>query len=726
MNEEAQEIKKFYRDLLRFAYRIASKQELKRLRLAYGLILENYNFTREKEAKDEIRHAVEVAKIVAEEEHLGIPSIIGALLHNLVLEKKLSLVKVKKLFGVQVQRILEDYRILSDLDTSKIEYHSEKFLSMHLAIVKDFRAILIRLAHRLFDMRVLSNYDEKHQQKIINEVEYIYIPIVHRLGLYHIKSDLENLWLEYTHPREYIDIARKLKESKKKQDAYIQEFIRPIEQELYRRKFDFTIKSRTKSIYSIWRKIKTKNVSFEEVYDLFAIRIILNSKGKKEKTDCWRAYSIVTDIYTPEPRRLRDWISNPKASGYESLHTTVLGSANRWVEVQIRTKRMDDIAENGLAAHWIYKEGGKKKEQERWLGNMKSLLVKAADSKEGLPEDQKMGMDSKEVFVFTPEGDLKKLPKGSSVLDFAYSIHTSLGEMCTGARINNKHVPIRYKLQSGDRVEIITSKNQSPSLDWLNYTATPRAKAKIKRALNEEKLREAEFGKELLRRRLKNNKIQLDDVLINRLVKEYKLTSSTDLYYFIALQKIDIKDIKQKLEIKDTVIKNTQERSGVAKDEQEVEDAFMIGDADINNLGFELANCCKPVSGDAVFGFVTVGKGVVIHRVDCPNAAQLLNKYQYRVVDVKWRKTDENRTYLTTLNIFGLDGIGILSKITDVISKNLRVNMQNMWLDAKKEGVFVGHFTVSVKDKKHLDNLMFQLRKIQGVKKVKREVFIEN
>ena len=725
MTRDEREIKKFYRELLRFTYPVASKQHLRRLRLAYELIIDAYKNTWDEAGKTEVKHAVEVARIVAVEEHLGIPSIISALLHNLVLEKKLSLVKAKKLFGVQVQRILSDYIVLSNLDTSKIEHHSGKFLSMHLAIVQDFRAVLIRLAHRLYDMHIFPVLDKNRQQKIIREVAHIYIPIAHRLGLYHIKSDLENLWLKYTHPDEYRDIERKLVESKKKQDAYIQEFIKPIERELYRRKFDFTIKGRTKSIYSIWRKIKQKNVRFEEVFDLFAIRIIINSKGKAEKTDCWKVYSIVTDIYKPEPSRLRDWISNPKASGYESLHTTVLGPQNRWVEVQIRTVRMDDIAENGLAAHWIYKEGGKRKEQERWLGDIKQLLVKAMDSKEIL-ENSNMGMDSKEVFVFTPEGDLKKLPKGATVLDFAYSIHTSLGEMCTGARINNKHVPIRYQLKSGDRVEIITSKNQSPSLDWLNYTVTPRAKAKIKRALNEEKLREAAFGKELLKRRLKNNKIQLDDVVINRLVKEYKLASSTDLYYFIALEKIDIKDIKQKIGEEVKVEKTSKEKALPEKKETAEEDVFIIGDRAIDKLGFELAKCCKPVSGDSVFGFVTVGKGIVIHRVDCPNAAQLLNKYQYRVIDVKWRKTDENRTYLTTLNIYGTDNIGILNSITDVISKDMRVNMQNMWLDTTKDGSFIGHFTVSVKDKSHLDNLMFRLRKVPGVKKVKREVVLEN
>ncbi len=720
------EIKKFYRELLRFTYPVASKQDLRRLRMAYELIIDAYKNTWNEAGQKEVRHAVEVARIVAVEVHLGIPSIISALLHNLVIENKVSLVKAKKLFGVQVQRILSDYIVLSNLDTGKIEHHSGKFLNMHLAIVKDFRVVLIRLAHRLYDMRSYHSLGKEHRKKVLPEVAHIYIPIAHRLGLYHIKSDLENLWLKYTHPAEYQDIELKLVQSKKKQDSYIQEFIKPIERELYRRKFDFTIKGRTKSIYSIWRKIKQKNVSFEEVFDLFAIRIILNSKGKNEKTDCWKVYSIVTDIYKPEPSRLRDWISNPKASGYESLHTTVLGPQNRWVEVQIRTVRMDDIAENGLAAHWLYKEGGKKKEQERWLGDIKQLLIKAADSKELLSQNSNLGMDSKEIFVFTPEGDLKKLPKGATVLDFAYSIHTSLGEMCTGARINNKHVPIRHQLKSGDRVEIITSKNQSPSLDWLNFTVTPRAKAKIKRALNEEKLREAAFGKELLKRRLKNNKIRLDDVVINRLVREYKLSSSTDLYYFIALEKIDIKDIKQKIGEEENIEKSTKEKVIPVRKETPEEDIFIIGDRAIDKLGFTLAKCCKPVSGDSVFGFVTVGKGIVIHRVDCPNAAQLLNKYQYRVIDVKWRKTDENRTYLTTLNIFGTDSVGILNSITDVISKDMRVNMQNMWIDTTEDGSFIGHFTVSVKDKSHLDNLMFRLRKVPGIKKVKREIVHEN
>ncbi len=719
--------KKTYRDLLRFSYPIANQRDLKRLRKAYELVIETYAEDWNTSKRDEIYHSIEVAKLVTEEIHLGIPSIISALLHHMVLEERINLIKIKKLFGVEVYRIIEGYITLSKLDTSKILAQSDNFLSLHLSIVQDFRAVLIKLSHRLFDMRNFETYSISYQTNLLNEIEHIYIPIAHRLGLYQIKSELENYWLYYSYPEEYNTIKQQLKDSKKKQEAYVQDFIRPVERVLFSKKLSFTIKQRTKSIYSIWRKIKQKKVDFEEVFDLYAVRIILDTPPKKEKSDCWQVYSIVTDFYSPEPSRLRDWISNPKTSGYESLHTTVQGNDKKWVEVQIRSKRMDNIAENGLAAHWIYKEGGKKKEQEEWLNEIKSLLVRTEDSREKLAITSKLDIKSKEIFVFTPEGDLKRLPQGASVLDFAYSIHSSLGEMCTGARINNKHVPIRHKLESGDRVEIITSKNQSPSADWLNFVVSPRARSRIKKTLKDEKKREAKFGKELLYRRMKNNKLPLDDVIINKLVKDFNLASSMDLYYFIALEKIDFKEIKEKLESKDKITTSEQDSPIVKKKTNPKESTgLFIENSNIEGLSYELAKCCKPVSGDAVFGFITVGKGIVIHRIDCPNASQLLSKYDYRVVDVQWKQSDETKTFLTTLNIIGSDERGVLNKITNLISNNLQVDMKNMKLDTYDEGYFKGCFSVSVHNKTHLDGLIHQLRKINGVQKVSREVFLEN
>jgi GTP pyrophosphokinase len=715
-----------YRELLRLCKPFAKRNDIPRLRKAFLLVLELNRTNWEETGEDYVFHSIEVARIALKELNLGITSVICALLHNLVGDDKLTTDDIKEQFGEEVAVIVEGYTKLAGLQTEKISIHSENFRKLYLSLVGDIRVILIKLAHRLRDMRNFEELPDDKRQKFLQEVNHIYIPIAHRLGLYHIKTELEELWLKHNHPSIYQSIERKMKESRTKQKVYIQDFIGPIERELVKQGFKFDIKGRPKSIHSIWRKMKQQNVEFEEVYDLFAIRIIVDTDRKNEKPDCWKIYSIVTDIYSPNPKRLRDWISTPKASGYESLHTTVFGQNGKWVEVQIRSRRMDELAEKGLAAHWKYKEGAARKEQEEWMERIREVIENAESESLETKDLSKIELYSDKIFIFTPEGDLRKLPTGATVLDFAYDIHTSVGDMCSGARVNNRIVPIRHVLKNGDKVEVITSKNQKPKMDWLNFVITGKAISKIKRSLKEERFQEAEMGKEMLRRKLRNRKIAFNDAIVDKLIKQYKLKSSVDLYYLIAIEKIDLTDIKKSIETNNESVARQEGKEPVFndfqenRDKQEEKQEFMLIDEDINNLNYELAKCCNPISGDAVFGFVTVGKGITIHRINCPNARQLLSKYNYRVIDVKWRKTDESKTYLTTIQVTGNDEVGILNHITTVISNDFKVNMVSVNIDSKNDGRFFGRFKVSVKDTKHLEMLIHKILKVKGVKKAIR------
>lgn len=713
-----------YRELLNLCKPFIRKDELTQLRKAYEMVIQYHRPTWEDTGEDYIYHSLEVAKVALQELNLGIPSVICALLHNVVDGQQVKYIDIKDQYGEEIAVILDGYMKLSEIRTEKISIHSENFRKLYLSMVKDIRVILIKLAHRLHDMRKFEMLPELKREKFLQEVNHIYIPIAHRLGLYGIKSELEELWLMRTHEAVYKSIAQKIQESRTKQKVFIQDFIKPIEKQLFKNKFDFDIKGRPKSIHSIWRKMKKQNVEFEEVYDLFAVRIIINSKKNKEKADCWKVYSIVTDIYPPNPKRLRDWISSPKASGYESLHTTVIGQNGKWVEVQIRTARMDEMAEQGLAAHWRYKEGSAKKEQEEWMNRIRDVIENPDPQKLERKDYSKIELYSDKIFIFTPEGDLKKLPNGATILDFAYDIHTSVGDMCSGAKVNGRIVPIRYVLQNGDKVEVITSKNQKPKLDWLNFVVTSKAKNKIKRSIKEEKYQEAELGKEILRRKLRNRKIQFSDTIVDKLIKQYKLKSSVDLYYLIAIEKIDLTDIKKTIASDSDDVKQDEKGQGGqqtgTKAKQEDQQSFMLIDDSIDHLDYDLAKCCSPISGDAVFGFVTIGKGITIHRINCPNARQLLSRYDYRVIDVKWRQTDELKTYLTTIHVSGNDEIGILSNITQVISNDLRVNMVSVNIDAKRDGKFNGKFKVSVKDTKHLEMLTSKILKVNGVRKARR------
>ncbi len=670
-------------------------------------------------------HSMDVAVTSMREIGLGPTSAICSLLHGLVIDELVSISEIKKLFGESVTEILEGFKKVSELSTEKVSLQSEAFRKLFLSMVDDMRVILIRLAHDLNDLRNLDRL-ENRKEHLIQEIKYLYTPIAHRLGLYQIKTELEERVMLYEHPEIFKTITTKIKETKAKREVYIQDFIRPFERELIAQGFDFDIKWRTKSVPSIWSKMKKQNIDFEEVFDLFAIRIIINSKPKKEKEDCWKVYSIVTNHYSPNPKRLRDWISTPKASGYESLHTTVAGLKDKFVEVQIRTVRMDEIAEKGQASHWRYKGVMNKKNTGDWLSQVRDILENPEQIQHDDAYKSDKGNAKANIFVFTPKGDLKQLPAGSTILDFAFGIHTDIGSSCSGATVNNKVVPIRYELKNGDKVGILTSKNQKPKLDWLTFVSTERARIRIKRKLKEEKYKEAESGKVFLLRKLKNWKIRSSDDLINMLVKHFKLDTAIDLYFLIATEKLDVheikKVIKEHIEGENTNGRTEEEVSEEKKKRNEIrdeaEEIIYIGD-NLKNINYRIAKCCNPIKGDKVFGFVTTTGGVTIHRNNCPNAKRLKERYPYRLMQIKWIKSGDDTFTIANLKVTGQDKLGVVGTITNVITNDLRVNMRSVNFNSKGKS-FTGNVSVLVKDNEHLSQLIAKIGKIDGVEKVVR------
>jgi GTP pyrophosphokinase len=677
--------------------------------------------------KEDFSHYMEVAGISINEIGLGAISVVCSLLHG-VSAVHYPFEKIEKEFGKEVREILEGFNRISAFQTERISYNSETFRDLFLSIVGDIRILLIKLAHRIYDLRHLSESSSERQKKIINEVKHVYIPVSHRLGLYNVKTEMEERVMLFEMPDVYHEIEKKIKETKAKREVYIQDFLKPIERELIKNGFEYSLKYRTKSIPSIWAKMNRQNVDFEQVFDLFAIRFILDAKPKKEKEVCWRAYSIITDFYPPNPKRLRDWITTPKASGYESLHTTVKGQGGRWVEVQIRTRRMDEEAEKGQAAHWLYKGIGKSNEGDNWLEQVRDALENS--NKSGKSVYKVNTAKATKVFVFTPKGDLKQLPNGATVLDFAYDIHTDVGARCNGARVNNRVVPIRYVLQNGDRVDIMTSKKQKPKIDWLAYVVTERARSRIKRQLKEEKYKEAESGKSLLLRKLKNWKIKSTDDIINFLVKHYKLDTAVDLYYLIATGKLDIaiikKTITEKIEDDNTPqqVKDENETGqlnlDVTKqpDREEDKEVLWVND-NLKNVNYYFSKCCNPILGDDVFGFVTTQGKISIHRKDCPNAKRLLEKYPYRVLPIKWLETNKETYKNAVIRIQGKDELGLLSEITTLIANDLNINMRSVNFNTKGK-TFDGKIVVMIKSVDHLKSLIYRMSKINGVQKVSR------
>jgi len=719
-------IKEKFNELLDCSLYTLSTVDKISINLAFEIASDIYRNDTTKDGKPFILYNLDIAIIAMKEIGLGPTSAICSLLHGINKKTDYTIDKIRNDFGEHVAEIITGFDTISELRTERISFQSETFRKLFLSMVDDMRVILIRLAHRLNDIRHLNLLDDK-REKIIDEIKYLYTPIAHRLGLYKVKSEFEEEVMKFEQADIYNEISNKIQQTKAKREVYIQDFIRPIEKELHAQKFNFEIKWRTKSVPSIWAKMTKQNVPFEEVYDLFAVRIIIVSKPKKDKEDCWKVYSQITNIYSPNPKRLRDWISTPKASGYESLHTTVMGPNNKWIEVQIRTASMDDNAEKGQAAHWHYKGVMKKKNTEDWLSQVRDILENPDQIFHDLSYKSNGNKKHQSVFVFTPKGDLKQLPVGATILDFAFGIHTDIGAKCRGAKVNNRVVPIRYILQNGDKVDILTSSNQIPKIDWLSFVTTEKARTRIKRHIKEEKYKEADAGKSLLLRKLKNWKIKSNDDLINYLVKHYKLDSGIDLFYLIATEKIELKEIKKLLlKYVGTSVNNKPKDNNETKGKSEVvatkqtdnDEVLYIGE-NLKNIDYRMAKCCSPIPGDNVFGFITTQGGITIHRNNCPNASRLKGKYEYRVLEIKWMTSDENHFSIANLRITGTDELGIVGSITKVITDDLRVNMQsvNFQTMGKK---FVGKVSVSIKNNEHLQQLMHKINKVVGVDKVIR------
>jgi guanosine-3',5'-bis(diphosphate) 3'-pyrophosphohydrolase len=724
LEAERKEILKRYRQLIAACKRRLEKGDKEIVRKAFEVAVEAHKEMRRKSGEPYIYHPIAVAQICAEEIGLGSTGIVCALLHDTVEDTDLTLEDVKGLFGEKVAQIIDGLTKISGVIDHTSSLQAENFRKVLLTMSEDIRVILIKLADRLHNMRTLEHMKRDKQMKIASETLYLYAPLAHRLGLNAIKTELENLGLKYTDAESYNEIALKLKESEPERKRFIQKYIEPLKEILFEQGLKFKIFGRPKSIYGIYNKIKTKHVAFEEIYDLFAIRIVIDSPLDQEKSDCWKVYSIITDFYHPSPERLRDWISTPKSNGYESLHTTVMGPQGKWVEVQIRTTRMDDLAENGYAAHWKYKDSAAEKESnlENWLLRIREMLENPDPNALEFLDDFKLNLFSDEIFVFTPKGDMKTLPVGATALDFAFEIHTKVGEHCIGAKVNHKLVPLSHELGSGDQVEILTSSKQAPKDDWLNFVITAKAKSKIKNNLKDQRKKISEDGKEILARKFDRYKLEFNNQNINDFYAFLRLPSAQELFYRAALGNVDIKEVREFIRFKENPLRR-KKKSESQKIEHLVTsargkaDMLVIGD-DLQKLDYKLAACCNPIPGDDVFGFVTVGEGIKIHRVHCPNAIKLLSNYAYRVIKAKW-VNDELISFLAGLKITGTDEIGIVNNITKVISNENNVNMRSVHFDTD-DGLFEGTIMVYVHDTKHLNHLISNLKKVMGVTRVER------
>ncbi|WP_282136735.1 RelA/SpoT family protein [Seonamhaeicola maritimus] len=726
-------ITRAYKELLQVSYTTLSNDDKKLIRSAFEVAMDGHKDQRRKSGEAYIFHPLAVAKIVAQEIGLDGTSIAAALLHDVVEDSPDYTIKdIEKRFGKTVATIVDGLTKISSLSKEKdmdVSLQAENFRKMLLTLNDDVRVIIIKIADRLHNMQTMDSMRPDKQEKIASETLYIYAPLAHRIGLYNIKTELEDLGLKYTEPDVYQDILSKIKDSKEEQDEYIKQFSSVIQKSLDKEQFDYTIKGRPKSIFSIKKKMKNQGVSFDEVYDKFAIRIIYKSDIENEKFFAWKIYSIVTDHFRPNPIRLRDWISSPKSTGYEALHITVMGPKGRWVEVQIRSERMNEIAEKGYAAHYKYKQGNEKEDNlETWINRLQEALENPETNAVDFVEQFKLNLYSKEIFVFTPRGDLKSLPKGATALDFAFSIHTEVGIKTRGAKVNGKLVPLSHELVSGDQVDILTSESAKPNSNWLDYTSTARARSKIKSALREDKKRIGEEGKEILRRKLKQLKITLNEASINELVNFFKLKTSLDLFYRVGIGTIDnsmlknfaasrsnalMSFIKNKIKRKATVSKEDIEKEEVTANY----DSLVFGREE-EKLDYKISNCCNPIPGDQVFGFLTVSDGIKVHKKNCPNAVSLQSNYAYRIMTAKW--VDSSQTeFLAKIAISGIDHIGLVNEITQVISSNMNVNMKTLSFESD-DGLFSGKIHLVVKNNTIIKKLIEKLKKINGIDKVTR------
>lgn len=719
-----EQIRKKLNELFVYTEDRGEKDARKYIQKAWDIAFEAYGEKIMPDGTPFIQHHLEVATIALKEINLGVSSVVCALLHSLDTTRPETMDQIISSFGQNVLEIIQGFQKISRLHTERVSFQSDAFRNLFLSMIDDIRVILLLMAHRLSDVRRRDLLTKSQKVKFFDEIKYIYIPISHRLGLYSIKSEMEEDLMRFEQPDIYKAIVDKIQATKRKREVYIHDFIQPVERELIANGFDYQIKWRTKSIPSIWAKMKKQNVEFEEVYDLFAIRIIVNSAlQNKEKEDCWRVYSLVTNIYVPNPKRLRDWVTTPKASGYESLHTTVMGHNKKWVEVQIRTTRMDEVAEKGQAAHWQYKGFRRSKVVDDWLVQVRDVL----EHPEVIGDEYtyRPKINQKYIFVFTPKGDIRRLPVGATVLDFSYDIHTRIGNTCSGARVNNRLVPIRHVLKNGDRVDIMTTKNQKPKTDWLAFVTTTKARNHIKRRLKEEKYSEAEAGKGLLQRKFKNWKLKSSDDLVNVLVKHFKLDTSVELYYLIATEKLDLALVKSVLQ--DYLAEKQEEPTEDGMQEQKVaftekpgtdDDILYIGD-NVKNINYRFAKCCNPIPGDQVFGFITRLGSISIHRNNCPNAKRLNGRYPYRILEVKWINLTEKPFFLVNIKVMGIDTMGLVEAVTQTISGDLRVNMRSINFRTKGKR-FEGKVNLMIRNNEHLNQLIHKIMQINGVEKVVR------
>ena len=722
-----------YKELLRISYQTLTTEDKKLIRKAFDVAMDAHKDQRRKSGEAYFFHPIAVAKIVASEIGLGATAIAAALMHDVVEDTPITVEDIEKMFNPKVAQLVEGLTKISKVQKEmNVSMQAENFRKMLFTLHDDVRVILIKIADRLHNMQTLETMEDHKQVKIASETLYIYAPLAHRLGLYKIKNKLEDLGLKYTEPEIYNDIVSKIKETKEEQDAYIKDISDVLKKALDEEKLDYIIKGRPKSIYSIYRKMKAQNVSFDEVYDKFALRIVYKSNPHEEKFLAWKIYSIVTDHYRPSPSRLRDWISSPKTTGYEALHITVMGPKGRWVEVQVRSERMNEIAEKGYAAHYKYKQGSAGSEDsglDAWLNLLKEALENPETNAVDFVEDFKMNLYSKEIFVFTPKGEIKSLPKGATSLDFAFSIHSEVGIRTRGTRVNGRLVPLNHELKSGDQIEVITSQHQKPTVNWLDYVTTSRAKNKIKNVLNENTKKIAEEGKEVLTRKLKHLKITLNEAVVNELVNFFKLKTSLDLFYRVGIGAIENQQLKdyaaQKSNTFINFFKNKIKRSAstVSEDihKQVLNSNYdmLVFGADHDKLDYKLSNCCNPIPGDEVFGFITINEGIKVHKKDCPNAISLQSNYAYRIIMAKWIDSSQQE-FKAILHITGMDTMGLTNKLTKVISDNMNVNIQSISLSGDA-GIFNGQISVIVQNNTILKRLMDNIKKIDGIEKVTRE-----
>jgi guanosine-3',5'-bis(diphosphate) 3'-pyrophosphohydrolase len=730
LEAEKKAIAREYKELLRISYQTLTDSDKKLIRKAFNVAVDAHKDQRRKSGEAYIFHPIGVAKIVASEIGLGPTSIAAALMHDVVEDTEVTLDDIEKMFNPKIAQLVEGLTKIAKVKKDmNISMQAENFRKMLLTLNDDVRVILIKIADRLHNMQTMDSMPDDKQIKIASETLYIYAPLAHRLGLYNIKTKLEDLGLKYTEPEIYKDIVGKIKETKEEQDEYIKTISNVLKKSMDNEDIDFSIKGRPKSIYSIRRKMASQNVSFDEVYDKFALRIIYKSNLHDEKFLAWKIYSIVTDHYRPSPSRLRDWISSPKSSGYEALHITVMGPKGRWVEIQVRSERMDEIAEKGYAAHYKYKQGATEESGlDVWLNLLKEALESSETNAVDFVEDFKMNLYAKEIFVFTPKGEIKSLPKGATSLDFAFSIHSEIGVKTRGTRVNGKLVQLNHELKSGDQVEIITSPHQKPNVNWLDYVTTSRAKNKIKNVLNEDTKKTAEEGKEVLTRKLKHLKITLSESVVNELVNFFSLKTSLDLYYRMGIGAIENQQLKdfasQKSNTFISFFKNRIKRSPIAnpdeinKPELSKNLDLLVFGKENDKLDYKLSSCCNPIPGDIVFGFITINEGIKVHKKDCPNAISLQSNYAYRIMPAKWIDSTQQE-FKASLKITGMDSLGLTNELTKVISNNMHVNIQSISLNGEA-GIFNGQVTVVVQNNTILKKLIDNIKKIDGVDKVTR------